>query len=164
MIRLSKSSIGQKEKDAVAGVLAVSPGEYNHEIVAKLHGPKFKMLYKQAVSAMENGNGNELIRPGYPWGSIWSTETFIEHFHVDNRYSVTKHAFNTVVPTLFVFGEEECRIGGEEELPVCGAAQRGLLESAYPHVVIKVVEGANHGYKGRVDEMACEVFTWLESL
>ena len=83
---------------------------------------------------------------------------------MDNRYSVTKHAFNTRVPTLFVFGEEECRIGGDQELPVCGAAKRGLVEAAYPHVKIRVVGGANHGYNERIDEMVSEIIIWLESL
>jgi hypothetical protein len=150
--------------DNVIAIAGVSPGEYNHNIVSESHGPQFNVLYKQAVNAVENGNGDELIKPGYPWGSIWSKETFVDHFHVDNRYSVTKHAFNTAVPTLFIFGSEECRVGGDQELPVCGAAKRGLVEAAYPHVTIKVVEGANHGYKARINEMVYEVCNWFESL
>ena len=150
--------------EEVSAIVSVSPGEYNHKIVSKLHAPHFNLLYKRAVRATDKGNGDELIRPGYPWGSIWSKETFVDHFHVDNRYSVTKHAFNTRVPTLFVFGEEECRIGGDQELPVCGAAKRGLVEAAYPHVKIRVVGGANHGYNERINEMVSEIIIWLESL
>ena len=59
------------------------------------------------------------------------------------------HATNTGCPTLFIFGSEECAVGGPQELPVCGAARRGLEAVGCPHVQIREIDGANHGYMGR---------------
>ena len=74
-------------------------------------------------------------------------------FNQDNRYSVTAHAANTGCPTLFVFGSEECAVGGAQELPACGAARRGLGAAGYSHVEVKEIDGANHGYEGREGEL-----------
>ena len=59
---------------------------------------------------------------------------------------MTKHAANTGCPTLFIFGSEECAVGGPQELPVCGAARRTLGAASYSHVEVREIDGANHGY------------------
>ena len=85
-------------------------------------------------------------------------------FNQDNRYSVTTHAENTRCPTLFIFGSEECAVGGAQELPVCGAARRGLGAAGYPDVKVVEIDGANHGYMGREVELFETMFTWICSL
>ncbi len=95
---------------------------------------------------------------------MWTARTYVDHFNTDNRYSVTAHAANTGCPTLFVFGSEECSVGGEQELPVCGAAMRRLKTAEYPHATVRVVEGANHGSRGRETELLETILTWLQDL
>ena len=85
-------------------------------------------------------------------------------FNRDNRYSVTMHAANTGCPTLFIFGSEECAVGGPEELPVCGAARRTLGAASYSHVEVREIDGANHGYVEREGELFETMFSWLSGL
>ena len=110
----------------VVAVIPVSPGEYDHEGVIALHGEDFLGPFRESERNVAEGRPDTLLRPGVPWGSTWSARAYIDCFNRDNRYSVTMHAANTGCPTLFIFGSEECAVGGPQELPVCGAARRGL--------------------------------------
>ncbi len=153
---------GRFEK--VVAVVPVSPGEYNHQGIVDLHGRDFTGPFQESERALAEGRPDSYLRPGVPWGSLWTARTYVDCFNPDNRYSVTVHAANTGRPTHFIFGAEECSIGGPDELPVCGAAQRSLSAAGYPHVEISVIDGANHGYAGREEQLFQTIFTWLRSL
>ena len=139
--------------DNVVAVIAVSPGEYDHEGIIALHGEDFAGPFRESEAKVAEGRSDALLRPGVPWGSTWSAGAYVDCFNQDNRYSVTVHAAETGCPTEFIFGGEECSIGGPEELPVVGAAQRGLKAAGYSHVQVRTIDGANHGYAGREEEL-----------
>jgi hypothetical protein len=154
----------QKHFPNVRAVVSVSPGEYNHEKVFSLHRNKFASAYLRAQADILKNRPESLLRPGIPWGSTWTARAFVDCFNADNRYSVSSHAANTGVPTLYIFGGKESEIDGEEELPVCGLAMRTLNELAYKHTVVKVVTGANHGYAGRETQLWETISTFLGSI
>ena len=118
--------------DNVAAVIAVSPGEYDHEGVTALHGESFSGPFRESERNIAEGQPDVLLRPGIPWGSTWSARAYVDCFNRDNRYSVTTHAANTGCPTLYVFGAEESAVGGPQEIPVVGAKHvwMGLGNSA----------------------------------
>ena len=154
-----------KERFAdVAAVIPVSPGEYDHQGIIALHGEDFSGPFRESERNVAEGRSDTLLRPGVPWGSIWSARAFIDCFNRDNRYSVTTHAANTGCPTLFIFGSEECAVGGSQELPVCGAARRRLGAAGYSHAQVIEIDGANHGYIGREDELFETMLSWLSEL
>lgn len=148
----------------VEAVIAVSPGEYDHEGIIKLHGDGFSAPFQESVRNVEKGHSDGLLRPGVPWGSTWSAGAYVDCFNPDNRYSVTRHAAKTGCPTLFIFGGEESAVGGPEEIPVCGAAQRSLRAANYPHVQVNEIAGANHGYMGREGELLETILGWLGNI
>ena len=150
--------------DDVVAVIPVSPGEYDHEGVVALHGEDFTKPFQESERNVAEGRPDVLLRPGVPWGSTWSARAYVDCFNPDNRYSVTAHAANTGCPTRFIFGAEECAVGGPEELPVCGAARRSLGAAGYPHVEVSEIDGANHGYAGRERELFEMMFSWLNGL
>ena len=129
--------------------------------VIALHGEDFLGPFRESERNVAEGRPDALLRPGVPWGSTWSARAYVDCFNQDNRYSVTRHAANTGVPTHFIFGGEECAIGGPQELPVCGRARRSVAAAGYPHVQVTEIEGANHGYVGREEELFQTMFTWL---
>ncbi len=145
----------------VLAVIPVSPGEYDHEGVITLHGENFSGPFEDAERNVAEGRPEVLLRPGVPWGSVWSAGAYVDCFNRDNRYGVTNHAASTGCPTLFIFGSEECTVGGPQELPVCGAARRGLGAADYPHVKVVEIDGANHGYMGREVELFETMFAWI---
>ena len=150
--------------DNVVAVIPVSPGEYNHEGVIALHGEDFAEPFRESERNLTEGRPDVLLRPGVPWGSTWSARTYVDCFNRDNRYSVTRHAPNTGCSTLFIFGSEECAVGGPQELPVCGAARRGLEAVGCPHVQVREIDGANHGYMGCEGVLFETMFSWLRRL
>ena len=162
-VRAAYAQAKERFADVVA-VIPVSPGEYNHEGIIALHGEDFSGPFRESERNVAEGNPDTLLRPGVPWGSIWSARAFIDCFNRDNRYSVTTHAANTGCPTLFIFGSEECAVGGSQELPVCGAARRSLGATGYSHVQVIEIDGANHGYIGREDELFETMLSWLSEL
>ena len=143
-------------------MVAVSPGEYDHAGLIRLHGDEFTDGFAHADREMAEGRPDTLLRPGMPWGSTWTARAFVDCFNPDDRYSVSVHAANTGCPTLFVFGSEEC--SGPQELPVCGAAMRRLRTEGYPHVRVQVVEGANQGYQDRETRLFETISEWLEAV
>jgi alpha-beta hydrolase superfamily lysophospholipase len=162
-VRATYAQASEKFANVVA-VIPVSPGEYNHEGVIALHGEDFLRPFRDAEINVAEGNPDSLLRPGVPWGSVWSARAYVDCFNPDNRYSVTRHAGNTGCPTLFIFGSEECAVGGAQELPVCGAARRSLEETGYSHVRVCEIDGANHGYTGREDELFETMLSWISAL
>ena len=162
-VRAAYAQAKERYADVVA-VIPVSPGEYDHEGVIALHGDDFLQPFRESERNVADGMPDTLLRPGVPWGSTWSARAYIDCFNPDNRYSVTTHAANTGCPTLFIFGSEECAIGGAQELPVCGAARRSLDAAAYPHVQMVEIAGANHGYIGRENELFETMLLWLGEL
>lgn len=162
-VRATYAAANRKFQNVIA-VVSVSPGEYNHINVKNLHETKFADVFREAQKAIADDNPDVLIRPGIPWGSTWSARAFVDCFNEDNRYSVSVHAEFTGLPTLYVFGGKECDVGGEEELPVCGLAMRTLSKLSYPHTDIQVVEGANHGYLGREQELMSTIYNFFETI
>ena len=56
----------------VAGVISVSPGEYDHAGLKDLHTDDFTTAYQWAVEQINDGNPDAYLRPGIPWGSTWT--------------------------------------------------------------------------------------------
>ena len=130
--------------------------------IIALHHEAFTGPYEQARRDVAAGSPDTFLRPGVPWGSMWTAQAYTECFDLDNRYSVSRHAANTNCPTLFVFGSEEC--AGPQLLPVCGAARNALTEAGYPHVRVETVEGANHGYNDREMRLYTVISEWIDTI
>lgn len=148
--------------DEVVAVVSVSPGEYHHDTLVELHGDAFLNAYNLSLEQVENGNPNSYLRPGIPWGSIWTSQAFVVCFNEDNRYSVTAHAERTQCSTLFVFGSEEC--SGPQELPACGAARLSLEAKKFSHTGVTIIDGADHGYVGREQKLYETILDFLSKI
>ena len=56
----------------VVAVIPVSPGEYDHEGIIALHGEDFSGPFRESERNVAEGRPDALLRPGVPWGSMWS--------------------------------------------------------------------------------------------
>ncbi|MCY4651553.1 MAG: alpha/beta hydrolase, partial [Dehalococcoidia bacterium] len=154
----------KEQYPAVSGVIAVSPGEYDHQGLYTLHADEFADAYSWCVERVEADDPDAYIKPGIPgWDSIWTARAFIDCFNPDNRYSVTRRAAELDCPALFVFGEQECG-DGPRKLPVCGSAMRSLRDADYGHVTVRVIEGADHGYRDSDPQLFATILGWLSAL
>lgn len=159
-VRAVYSQCKEQFPDVVA-IVAVSPGEYNHEGLAKLHPGDFSRVYNEAEREIRNGRPDTFFTPGMPWGSTWSAKAFVDCFNKDNRYSVSELAKNIKCSALFIFGAEE--IDGPEILPACSAAFRAIRSVNYTDICVEIIEGANHSYQGRECFLYQTIYQWLKT-
>ena len=151
----------------VKALIPVSPGEYYHAGIAKLHGKKFEESFSLAEFHIANGNPDHLMQPGIPWGSTWTATSFTDCFNRDDRYKVSQHALEIQIPTRFIFGELETTIGDPEELPVCGLARQTIekhIGENHPQLSLSVIESANHGYAGKELSLYQTIHSFIKSI
>ena len=151
----------------VKALIPVSPGEYNHKGIVELHGEKFKEFFSLAELSIANGNPEQLLQPGLPWGSMWAAASFVDCFNKDDRYQMSRHALAIQIPTLFIFGELETKIGDPQELPICGLARRTIekhIGTHSPYLSLKMVDSANHGYAGRETDLYNAIQGFLKGI
>jgi dienelactone hydrolase len=146
----------------VHAVVSVSPGEYDHQGLVDTYGEAFAQLYRQARTSVDEGQPEAYLRTDIPFRAMWTAQAFVDTFHPDNRYSLTRHAAETGCPTLCVFGAEEC--AGPQVEPTAGVAMRRLRAAALAHVTVDVIEGANHAYAGREIALFESIWRWLVAL
>ncbi|MBA25968.1 MAG: hypothetical protein CL749_02480, partial [Chloroflexi bacterium] len=149
----------------VKAVLAISPGEYNHNLLRQLHRDDFTFAFEHAMLEVSSGRPDTLLKPGVPWSSTWTAKAFTDCFNPDNRYQVSVHAKSIDVPVLFTFGELETEFGGDQELPVCGLAMRTIEKGNFDFgkkLTLKVVTGANHSYFGRENDLARTILEFIK--
>ncbi len=147
---------------AVNAVVSVSPGEYQHHGVIEVCGETFEKLYREAQASVDKGQPDVYLKTDIPFRAMWTAQAYVDSFHPDNRYSLTRHAAETGCPTLFVFGAEEC--AGPQVEPTAGLAMRRLRAADFAHVTVREVEGANHGYAGREVALFESIWHWLTAL
>lgn len=148
----------------VKALIPISPGEYNHNELCRLHGDLFHEAFTFAEQAILDGNPHELLSPGIPWGSTWTAQAFVDCFNQDDRYRVSKHALVSEIPTMFVFGARETTPGDSEELPVCGLARHEIqnhIKNGSDHLSLQIIAGANHRYAGKEDNLYMEVLNFI---
>ena len=153
----------RKQYPQVAGVIAMSPGEYDHDGLIDLHGDEFNDAYSWCLDQLSAGNPDGYTSLWGCRGAMCTAAAFVDSYNVDNRYSVTRGAGELTCPALFVFGSEECG-DGPNRLPVCGAAMHRLRRADYPHVTVEAINGANHMYVGRDFRLFEIVLRWLSRL
>ena len=149
----------------VRAVLAISPGEYNHNLLRELHRDDFIFAFEHALLEVSSGRPDTLLKPGVPWGSSWTAKAFTDCFNPDNRYQVSVHAKSIDVPVLFTFGELETELGGDQELPVCGLAMRTIENGNFDsrkNLSLKIVKGANHSYFGKENDLARTILQFIK--
>ena len=148
----------------VKALIPISPGEYNHKELYRLHGDLFHEAFAFAEQAIVEGNPHELLSPGIPWGSTWTAQAFVDCFNQDDRYKVSEHALASEIPTMFVFGARETTTGDSEELPVCGLACHAIhshIENGADNLSLQIIDDANHRYVGKEDNLYIQVLNFI---
>ena len=103
---------------------------------------------------------------GVPWDSTWSAKALLDCFNPDDRNKVSSHAHSIKVPTNFIFGKLETTIGSRQESAVCRLARRVLENSVTDGpegIFIDVIEGANHSYAGKQNDLSETTINFLKT-
>jgi hypothetical protein len=143
-----------------ACVAAISPPRFNHDEFIEMFGERFQQVLAQARAHVDAGKPEALLRVAVPIPTIFGAAQYLKKFGPEDRYDCGRLIAETGCPTLHLYGSEEFAIGAE----LARAATASLkLASHHPHLEVICIEGADHGYTGRVPQALAALDGWLRT-
>lgn len=147
----------------VSGVVAASPPRLAGSVYRKSNvRENYLESLRLAQSNVAQDRPHELIESRFPVPLLISSATYIDKYGPADRYDILKCIPKIKHPVRFVFGEIELRHGGVsfEKLP----EQISARTPKKANMQIAAIEGANHMYTGRRDELANQVVEFANSV
>ena len=144
--------------EEVSQVIALSPPRLSH--MAFINGPR-SAEYDQSLAvadqAMAMGQPGKLIDITFPFPLLIAAGSYVDKYGPGERYNILEHVAHLRTPTQVCFGSEE--LTGSvafEGLPEL-ISERVAGSGAESMVTVDVVDGADHMYSQRRDELS----TWV---
>ncbi len=138
--------------------MIVSPPRLAHGYyLASEQKDVFLSHYREAEKHVADGKPDELISIRFPLPFLVSAASFLEKYGPDEKYNFLRHLGQIAVPTLFTFGTVELEEVNFRGLPEAIAEATGSRQN----VRVVTVDGANHSYTGRIDELSHNIRSWL---
>jgi pimeloyl-ACP methyl ester carboxylesterase len=155
--------------ERVACVVASSPPRFSYEEFRKdpVEWPIFKASYDEAKALVDEGKPDALLQVSKPTSLIISARTFIEKYGPSGGFDYTIAISHIRIPLLLTLGSME----GTEAKP--GFSRIALFGSdSYlkdiarknPHMRYVRVDGADHWYAGREDELCDMVSRFFQEV
>ena len=122
-------------------------------------GEEFLEFYEQADSLIKDRRPGTLMDVKFPVDHIFSAANFIGKMGPKEKYDIMTLAEDLHVPLLALGGSRELRAHLRDVAP-------HLAEAAInsPQKEAHIIEGANHFYKGKLDETSDLILRWLNDL
>ncbi len=143
----------------VEAVVGLSPPRLSY--AAFLESPQaaeFLATYRRAEEKVEAGQAGELLEVSVPLPFLVTAAGYVEKYGPDERYNFLRFLRGFSGPVLLTFGSREVE---------SNAAFRGVPEALaaqgarHPRLRTTIIDGADHFYTGRRDEVAAQVEAWL---
>ncbi|GIW79808.1 MAG: hypothetical protein KatS3mg105_1615 [Gemmatales bacterium] len=143
-----------------ACVLAVSPPRLSYEwFCRQSQRDKFLETYRRAEELLQAGKGSELMLVPFPLPFLVTAGGYVEKYGPDERYNFLGFLRHVRCPVLATFGSVEI----ESNVAFMEAPQ-AVAELQRPNVAVEVIDGADHFYRGRHEELLQTIKRWLPSL
>jgi pimeloyl-ACP methyl ester carboxylesterase len=143
---------------AVQRLVVVSPPRLAHGYyLASEQRETFESHYREAEQSVAAGKPDELIQIRFPLPFLVSASSFLEKYGPDEKYNFLRYLGQIAVPALFTFGTVELQEVNFRGLP------EAITEatSARQNIRVVTVDGANHSYTGKIDELSHNIRSWL---
>ena len=141
-------------------IVALSPPRLSYAAFA--NGPErdaFLKTIDQARDAMRRGRATELLTVRTPFPLLISAGAYLDKYGPDENYNLERFAGQVRCPVLYVYGQHELESGGTPFAGIIEAIQR--LPHTGPPPQFITVDGADHFYTDRHDEVTRAVIQWL---
>jgi pimeloyl-ACP methyl ester carboxylesterase len=143
---------------AIQRLIAISPPRLSHHYYLESERrEEFSAHYKTAQEHVAAGRGETLMNITVPLPFMVSATSFLDKYGPEEKYNFLRYLKQLQLPTLFDFGGVEL-----EEVNFRGLAE-AAVEGALPGQNIQsvTIEGANHVYTGRIEELSFKIRAWL---
>jgi pimeloyl-ACP methyl ester carboxylesterase len=146
----------EQPQESVVRVVAISPPRLAYSKF--VNGPQaadFQQSLAAARQRIEADEPDSLFRATFPFPLLLSAATFCDKYGPEERYNILKLADRLRTGVDFVFGQSELDAGT--------SAFAGLVDEIHAtpwaaEYSVEIIPGADHFYRGRVEELA-EVVT-----
>jgi pimeloyl-ACP methyl ester carboxylesterase len=142
----------------IAYAVASSPPRFSHsQYMASEVAADFQKNYDRAMELIAAGRQDDILSVTFPTAGRFTARTFVDKYGPDEQYDILKHLPKASVPLLVT-------LGGEEQSPVFRSlhAEVPRLVEGSPLLTFQVIDGADHWYTGKVDELWQLFSVWRE--
>ncbi len=142
----------------VVCAVASSPPRFVHQAyLASAGGARFKADIERAQQMVDAAQPDNLLEAHIPQARAFSARTFLDKYGPAARYDYFEHLPRTGVPVLLTLGSLE-----RDDISFAPLAERGpSMSSEWSNVSYALVDGADHSYTGRTDDLWHAASTWL---
>jgi pimeloyl-ACP methyl ester carboxylesterase len=143
---------------AVKRMIVVSPPRLAHGYyLASEQKDTFQSHYREAQQYVAAGKPDELMNVRFPLPFLVSAASFLEKYGPDEKYNFLRYLKQIATPALFTFGTVELEEVNFRGLPEAIAE----ATDGRQNIRVVTVEGANHSYTGKIDELSHNIRSWL---
>jgi len=143
----------------VVCAIASSPPRFVHQTyLASANGSRFKADIDQAQQLVDKGQPEALIEAQIPQARAFSARTYLDKYGPTARYDYFEHLPQTSVPLLLTLGSLE-----QNDISFAPLATRGpTISSEWRNVSYALIDGADHSYTARTDDLWQTAQVWLK--
>jgi pimeloyl-ACP methyl ester carboxylesterase len=142
----------------IAYAVASSPPRFEYAMyAASAEGASFQSAIQRAQALVSGGTPNELIQAQVPVRRQFAARTYLDKYGPDARYDYMAHLPRIGKPLLLTVGSLEA-----DNVSFAGLVQDGpTFAERWPNVSFRSIEGADHAYTDRTDQLWSAVDAWL---
>ena len=148
------------EDPRVVALVALSAPRLSYTYLSESESAEeFLEYYRQADELIQQRRPGALMNVKFPVNYIFSAANFVGKMGPKEKFDVMALAQNLQVPLLALGGSRERRAHLRDVAPALAAA---AVNS--PQREGRVIEDANHFYRGKLDETSDVILDWLAEL
>ena len=150
------------ERDArVVCAIASSPPRFSHQAyVASANGARFTADVRRAQELIDAGTPEAVLEAQTPVARAFSARTYIDKYGPNARFDYFQHLPAVQVPLLLTLGGLEVQDVSFAPL----AAEGPGFSARWPRIAFRLIDGADHMYTSRTNELWSAASTWLENV
>jgi dienelactone hydrolase len=145
----------------VVCAIASSPPRFVHETYRQSeHGDRFSADIVTAQQAVDSGAPERLIEALIPQTRAFSAQTYLDKYGPTARFDYFRYLPNQPTPLLLTLGSLER--GDVSFAPLADHGPSMHLE--YPNVSYALIDGADHMYTSRTEQLWATARGWLDTV
>jgi pimeloyl-ACP methyl ester carboxylesterase len=146
--------------ERITCAIASSPPRFNYEMnLAASTGPEFKRNVETAERLVGEGTPEALMTVQVPNINVFTARTFLDKYGPHDSFDILRLLPETGVPLLLTLGSDEKTLHFADLL----ATGDGIANS-HANISYSLIDGADHLYGTRTNELWDAVSGWLHSL
>jgi len=150
--------LGVQDDPRIVCAVASSPPRFNNaNYRGSLDGDRFQADIQRAESSMAAAQPDALLDARIPQQRWFSARTYLEKYGPNTRFDYFQHLPNVRKPLLLTVGSLEA-----DDISFTPLVEKGPeFNARWPRISFQNIQGADHSYTSRTQELWSGVSTWL---